>query len=85
LIVGRERQRPLEVGARRRRAAAGGGGEAGQEVAEGAVRAGAVDIWVGVWLAVVSYALEKIVTKEWKPGDAAVGLVIEAAWEAIGA
>ena len=56
-----------------------------QGKAEGAVRAGAVDVWVGVWLAVVSYALEKIVAKEWKPGDAGVGLVIEGAWEAISA
>jgi AcrR family transcriptional regulator len=56
-----------------------------QGKAEGAVRAGAVDVWVGVWLEVVGYALEKIVAKEWKPGDAAVGLVIEGAWNAIGA
>jgi AcrR family transcriptional regulator len=56
-----------------------------QGKAEGAVRAGAVDVWAGVWLAVVSHALEKVVAKEWKPGDAAVGLVIEGAWEAISA
>jgi AcrR family transcriptional regulator len=55
-----------------------------QGKAEGAVRAGAVDVWTGVWLAVVTYALEKVVAKEWKPGDAAVGLVIEGAWAAIG-
>ena len=53
--------------------------------ADGAVRAGAVDVWAGVWLAVVSYALERVVAKEWKPGDAAVGLVVEGAWEAISA
>ena len=55
-----------------------------QGKAEGGVRAGAVDVCAGVWLAVVSYALEKVVAKEWKPADAAVGLVIEGAWEAIG-
>ena len=54
-----------------------------QGKAEGAVRAGAADVWSGVWLAVVGYALEKVIAKEWKPGDAAVGLVIEGAWEAI--
>ena len=59
--------------------------EIAQGKAEGAVRAGAVDVWAGVWLTVVSYALEKIVAKEWKPGDAAVGLAIEGAWQAIGA
>jgi hypothetical protein len=56
-----------------------------QGKAEGAVRSGAVDVWAGVWLTVVAYALEKIVAKEWKPGDPAVGLVIEGAWEAISA
>jgi len=56
-----------------------------QGKAEGSVRPGAVDIWAGVWLAAIGYALEKIVAKEWKPGDAGVGLVIEGAWEAIGA
>jgi AcrR family transcriptional regulator len=56
-----------------------------QGKAEGAVRAGAVDVWAAVWLVVVSYALEKVVTKDWKAGDAAVGLVIEGAWAAISA
>jgi AcrR family transcriptional regulator len=56
-----------------------------QGKADGAVRAGAVDVWATVWLAVVSHALEKVVAKEWKPGDAAVALVIEGAWEAISA
>ena len=56
-----------------------------QGKAEAAVRAGAVEVWAGVWLSVVGYALEKVVAKEWKPGDAAVGLVIEGAWGAIGA
>jgi AcrR family transcriptional regulator len=54
-----------------------------QGKAAGAVRPGAVDVWARVWLAVISYALEKIVAKEWKPGEAAAGLVIEGAWEAI--
>lgn len=56
-----------------------------QGKAEGAIRAGAADVWAGVWLAAVGYALEKVVAKEWKPGDAVVGLVIDGAWEAISA
>jgi AcrR family transcriptional regulator len=56
-----------------------------QGKAEGGIRAGAADVWAAVWLAVVSHALEKVVAKEWKPGDAAVALVIEGAWKAIGA
>ena len=54
-----------------------------QGKADGAVRAGAAGVWAGVWLGVVGYALERIVAKEWKPGDAGVGLVIDGAWEAI--
>ena len=54
-----------------------------QGKAEGSVRAGAVDVWAGVWLAATGYAVEKIVSKEWKTGDAGVTLVIEGAWNAI--
>ena len=53
--------------------------------AQNSVRAGAVEIWSGVWLAVISYALKKIVGGDWKPGDAGVRLVIDAAWRAISA
>lgn len=53
--------------------------------AEGAVRAGAVEIWAGVWLAAVRCALEKIVAGEWKTGDTGVRLVIDGAWRAISA
>lgn len=56
-----------------------------QGKAAGAVRAGTADVWAGVWLSVVGYALEKVVAKEWKPGDAALGLVIDGAWSAIAA
>jgi len=53
--------------------------------AQGTVRTGAVEIWAGVWLATISYALERVVAGEWKPGDTAVRLVIEAGWKAISA
>jgi len=53
--------------------------------AQGTVRAGAVDVWAGVWLSVISHALRKIVAAEWKPGDTSVRLVIDAAWRAISA
>ncbi|MFN2571964.1 MAG: TetR/AcrR family transcriptional regulator [Gemmatimonadales bacterium] len=51
--------------------------------AQGAVRAGVAEVWAGVWLATISHALQKIVSTDWKPGDASVRLVIEAAWRAI--
>ena len=53
--------------------------------AQGSVRTGAVEIWAGVWLATISYALAKVVAGDWKPGDTGVRLVIEAAWKAISA
>ena len=56
-----------------------------QGKAEGVIRSGAADVWAAVWLAVISHALEKVVAKEWKPEDAAVALVIDGAWSAVGA
>ena len=53
--------------------------------AQGSVRAGAVDVWAGVWLSVICHALRKIVAGEWKPGDASVRLVIDAGWKSISA
>ena len=53
--------------------------------AQGSVRAGAVEIWAGVWLSAISHALRKIVAAEWKPGDPSVRLVIEAGWKSISA
>src|SRR5207247_1244642 len=53
--------------------------------AQGVVRTGAVDVWAGVWLATIGYALQKIVAGEWKSGDAGLRLVIDGAWRAISA
>lgn len=52
--------------------------------AQATVRPGAVDVWAGVWLACVAYALERVVKGEWKTGDAAIKLVIDGAWRAMG-
>ena len=51
--------------------------------AQGVVRTGAVDVWAGVWLATIGYALQKIVAGDWKSGDAGLRLVIDGAWRAI--
>ena len=53
--------------------------------AQGSVRAGAVELWAGVWLAAMSLALQKVAAGDWKPGDTGVRLVIDAAWRAISA
>jgi hypothetical protein len=51
--------------------------------AQGSVRAGAVEVWAGVWLATISHVLQRILNADWKPGDASVRLVIDGAWRAI--
>jgi AcrR family transcriptional regulator len=56
-----------------------------QDKAQSAVRTGGVELWAGVWLAVVRHVLEKICAGEWKPDQPAVDTAIDAAWEAIGA
>jgi AcrR family transcriptional regulator len=53
--------------------------------AQGTVRPGAVEVWAGVWLAVVRHAIDKVVRKEWKPNDATIRLVIDGAWRTMGA
>ena len=53
--------------------------------AQNAVRTGAVEIWADVWLATLGHALQKVVAGDWKPADAGVRLVIDAAWKAISA
>jgi AcrR family transcriptional regulator len=53
--------------------------------AEGHVRPGSVDVWTGVWLAVMLYALERVAAKEWAADHAGVELAIAGAWSAIAA
>jgi AcrR family transcriptional regulator len=53
--------------------------------AQNAVRAGAVEIWAGIWLATIRHALERVAAGDWKPADAGVRLVVDSAWRAISA
>lgn len=54
-----------------------------QGKAEGAVRPGGVEVWSGVWLSIVGLAMLRVADKTWRPDDATVGAVIEAAWRSI--
>ena len=56
-----------------------------QGKAQSAVRTGSVELWAGVWLAVMRHVLEKICGGEWKPDQPAVATAIDAAWKAIAA
>ncbi len=50
---------------------------------DGLVRAGPAELWVGVWLAVVAYAAERVTAKEWTPDHPQALLVLDGAWDAI--
>jgi hypothetical protein len=54
-----------------------------QGKAAGVVRVGGVEVWSGVWLAVVGLAVARVADRTWRPEDASVGVVIEAAWRSI--
>jgi hypothetical protein len=47
------------------------------------VRPGPADLWVAVWLAVVSFAVERVCTREWTPDHPQAAQAVEAAWHAI--
>jgi AcrR family transcriptional regulator len=50
---------------------------------DGVVRAGPADLWAGVWLAIVAFAVERVGSREWTPDHPQAVLAIEAAWDAI--
>lgn len=51
--------------------------------AAGEVRAGAAELWSEVWLRCVLLALQKVSRGAWKPDEAAIQQVFDAAWDAI--
>ena len=50
---------------------------------DGVVRAGPADLWAGIWLAIVAFAVERVEDGEWTAEHPQAALVIEAAWDAI--
>lgn len=50
---------------------------------DGAVRAGPAELWAAVWLSLVGFAAVRVASREWPPDHPSVGLVLDAAWEAI--
>lgn len=50
---------------------------------DGLVRPGPADLWVAVWLAVVTFAAERVWAKEWTPDHPQARQAVEAAWNAI--
>lgn len=50
---------------------------------DGQIRPGPADLWASVWLAIVSFAVERVATGEWTAESAPMALALEAAWDAI--
>lgn len=50
---------------------------------DGLVRPGPADLWAGVWLALVGYAMWRVSAGEWTADHPQVQLTLEAAWDAI--
>jgi AcrR family transcriptional regulator len=50
---------------------------------DGQVRAGPAELWAAIWLTLVSYAADRICTKEWTLEHPQVAQTLEAAWDAI--
>jgi AcrR family transcriptional regulator len=53
--------------------------------ADGTVRVGSAELWAGVWLSTIRYALDRVSAGEWAEGHPAVDHVVAAAWQAIAA
>ena len=56
-----------------------------QAKADGSVKSGAAEAWAGVWLSVVTLAVEKVSAKDWPDGHAGIKLALDGAWDAIAA
>lgn len=50
---------------------------------DGVVRPGPADLWAGVWLALVGYAMWRVSAGEWPVDHPQIQLTLEAAWDAI--
>jgi AcrR family transcriptional regulator len=50
---------------------------------EGTVRAGVVELWTSVWFTLVTFAAEKVASREWTATHPHALATLDAAWEAI--
>src|SRR3989441_1012016 len=56
-----------------------------QGKADGSVKAGAAEVWAGVWLGVVTLVIDRVSAKEWPETHAGVTLALDGAWDAVAA
>ena len=50
---------------------------------EGTVRAGSADLWSAIWLALVTFAADRVAARDWSADHPSVGQTLDAAWDAI--
>ena len=51
----------------------------------GVIRSGPADLWADLWLALVTFAAERVAAREWTLESPEIGLTVDAAWDAIAA
>jgi hypothetical protein len=51
----------------------------------GVIRSGAPGLWADLWLALVTFAAERVAAREWTLESPEIGLTVDAAWDAIAA
>lgn len=56
-----------------------------QGKAEGSVKAGAAELWAALWIGALTLVIDRVSSKAWPEGHAAVALALGAAWDAIAA
>jgi AcrR family transcriptional regulator len=50
---------------------------------EGTIRAGSAELWSSVWLALVTFAADRVAARDWSWDHPSVGQTLDAAWDAI--
>jgi len=58
-------------------------GVVAQGKATGSIKAGTAELWAGVWLSIVTFALERVIAREWGSDHGGVTQALDAAWDAI--
>lgn len=51
--------------------------------ADALVRQGPAELWTEVWLALISFATERVGAKEWTPDSSQATMTLQSAWDAI--
>jgi TetR/AcrR family transcriptional repressor of multidrug resistance operon len=50
---------------------------------DGLIRPGPAELWSAVWLALIGFAAEKVASRQWPVDHPHLGMVIDAAWDAV--